>query len=143
MINSFVLKILIGLAFSGGLAYGIWDYIDTKQDLRESEVVLAGVTTAFGDYATRTEMEVEAYRISTQILSREFQAERNIRDDKFKSIKDRDLDKMAKRKPKAMSRILTGRTSRLLEDLVNASTIKGNHNTTPAAKTRADGATVD
>jgi len=103
------------------------------------EQVLTNVTTAFGEYATRTESEVEAYRISTEILSREFQAERNIRDDKFKSIKDRDLDKMAKRKPKALSRILTGRTSGLLEDLANASAGTRNAKDAPSAKTRANG----
>lgn len=86
-----------------------------------NEQALSGVTTAFGEYATRTEMEVEAYRISTEILSREFQAERKVRDDKFKSIKNRDLDKMARRKPEALSRILTGRTGGLLDDLARAS----------------------
>ena len=120
-----------------------WGNVHLIGEVARSEQALESTVIALADYATRTEQEVEAYRISTEILSREFQAERNIRDDKFKSIKDRDLDRMAKHKPKALSRILTGRTHGLLEDLADASAGTRDRGDASTAKTGTNGTTDD
>lgn len=134
----YAIAILLALLAASG-----WYNKHLLEENAASEQALLGVTTAMADYAHRTESEVEAYRISTEVLSREYQAERKIRDDKFKSIKNRDLDKMAKRKPKMLSRILTGRTGGLLDDLANASISTRNRKDSGADKTGADDLPTD
>ena len=131
------------LAIAAIILGGGWYIKILIADNAVKDQALINVTAAMADYAHRTESEVEAYRISTEILSREYQAERKIRNDKFASIENRDLDKMAKRKPKALSRILTGRTRGLLDSLANASAGTRNTEATTTPKTGADDAQDD
>ena len=119
--QTLILK-FVGIALLVGAAgFFIWDYINTKEELAVKDATLESTVNAFSEYATRTENEVEAYRQSTEILSGKYQAARDERDEEFKAIANRDLDKMAKRHPDLLKPILNDRLSRLLGNLKAAS----------------------
>lgn len=135
--NTLVIKIILSLVGLGsilGIGYWINSLIQERAVL---EATLASTTKAFGEYATNVEAEVEGYRQSTIMLSNEYQKARDNRDDFFASIEERDLDKMAKRHPDNLMRILNGRTFRLLESISKANDYSTqNSKTASPTKTR-------
>ncbi len=96
-------------AIAGGLLY-------LKTMVAENAVLRDSVVAAT-EYSLRLVDEVEAYSVAVRILGERDQQARDNRDDKFKSIENRDLQKMSKRHPDNLLNILNARTERLLRSL--------------------------
>jgi hypothetical protein len=133
-----MIKIIVVLALLGGLGWFISDYIGTKQDNAVLDATLSSTTKAFGDYATNVESEVEAWRQNFLMVNQDYQNARDERDEDFASIENRDLNKIHKRRPEVLARILTGRTNRLLDDIGSSGRDSRNSGSPSTPKTRTD-----
>lgn len=131
-------KIGLMVASLSGGAFLIWDYIDTKQDNAVLEATLSSTTEAFGQYATNIEQEVYAYSEAVKVLGERDIAARIERDERFSTIENRNLTKMADRKPNVLVRILSSRTARLLDALGSTGSNPENTDDAPAGTTRPD-----
>lgn len=139
MPTKFIIYIILTLSAISSIGWFVMDYIDTKEDNAAKTQALVTVTTAYGEYATRVETEVDAWRTNFFDLSNKYQDERNIRNEKFANIEKRDIDKMLSKHPDLTINILNGRTDRMLKGLTGASSIKRNTEDAAASSTGADG----
>ncbi|MCF6327557.1 MAG: hypothetical protein L3J21_09740 [Devosiaceae bacterium] len=119
MLAKIGIKLLTGIVGMAGLAFVAWDYINTKQSNAVLEATLSSTTQAMMDYATNAEEEITGYASAVKILGDRDGLARNERDEEFANIENRNLTKMAKRKPDMLARVLSRRTARLLGSLAN------------------------